>query len=160
MEINKKYLTKRNLDIYSELEFARYLNKIGQSPYFPFKDVGIDIIGIDRGLNPFFYQLKARNFNIRKGVWGFKIDRKKLQIFPKTKNSFWIFCVLKIAQDGFIFFKIPTMTLEKIYAERIKSCSEREGYFLDIRQNKSGTWEFVSPSRLNDLFNINEFLIK
>ena len=60
MKIDKKYLIRRNLDRYSELEFAREMEKIYQRPFFPFKDKGIDIIGIDDGNRVYFYQLKAR----------------------------------------------------------------------------------------------------
>lgn len=41
---------------------------------------------------------------MKKKVWGFKINKKKMDRFPKTKNSFWILCALRIAQDKFDFF--------------------------------------------------------
>ena len=159
MKIDKKYLIRRNLDRYSELEFAREMEKIYQRPFFPFKDKGIDIIGIDDGNRVYFYQLKARNFNIRKKVWGFKIDKKKMEIFPQTKNSFWIFCALRIAQDKFDFFKIPINILKKLYEERIRTTTgSREGHFIDIKQ-KEGKWKFTNPERLNDITDFNKYLL-
>ena len=162
MNIDKKQLIKRNFDYYSELEFARKLAETGQEAFFPFKDKGVDIIGIDDQGKAYFYQLKARNLNFRKGVWGFKIDTKKLDKFPITDNSFWIFCALKVEEPKFDFFKIPVAKLKEIYYERKKTCGQREGHFIDIRKNKKNQskWEFVSPSRLNELCDINTFLMK
>ena len=44
MKINKKYFIRRNLDSYSEVEFSKFLERSGVKTFYPFKDVGIDML--------------------------------------------------------------------------------------------------------------------
>jgi len=159
--MNKKYIIRKKLDTYSEEVFAKKLIKIGQEPYFPFKDKGIDIISIDKKSNPFFYQLKARNKDIKYGEYWFMVNIKKLDKFPKTKNSFWIFCCFK-EDMTFDFFVLPLDVTKKWFSlyhnsEGIKN--KHDQYFLKIRPLSEGRFE-MSPRWLNKDIDIMKYLLK
>ena len=159
--INKKYITRRVLDTYSEEVFAKKLIKKEQEPFFPFKDKGIDIISIDKENNSFFYQLKARNKDVKYGEYWLMVNIKKLEKFPKTKRSFWVFCCFK--EEGvFDFFVIPLNITKKWFylynaSEGIKN--KHEEYFLKIRPLPNERYE-ISPRWLNKNINIMKYLLK
>tara|TARA_Y100000310_G_scaffold295222_1_gene326355 strand:- start:541 stop:1014 length:474 start_codon:yes stop_codon:yes gene_type:complete len=157
--MNKKYITRRILDKYSEDEFSKELIKLEQQPFFPFKDTGIDIVGIDKHNNPFFYQLKARNIGIRIKEYWFMVDKKKLEKFPKTKKSYWVFCCFKDT-DIFDFFIVPLSITKKWYKIHNDGCKKKqEKHHLSIKPISKGKYE-LSPKRLNKYINIMKYYLK
>jgi hypothetical protein len=155
VNILKNYMEIRAIDIWAEISFAKELSKHNQIPYFPFKDVGIDIIGIDNKNKSYFYQIKSRNINTRKMVYGFNINEKKLYNFPSnSKNSFWVFSCYK--KNKFDFFVVPYNITKKWYKLRKESCKEKGKYFLDIKPKDNG-YE-LRPGRLNKEIKIMKYL--
>ena len=159
--MNKKYITRRILDSHSEEVFAKKLIKKGQSSYFPFKDIGVDVIGIDKKNNPYFYQLKARNANLASEQYWFMVNIKKLEKFPNTKRSFWVFCCFK-QDNAFDFFIVPFHITKKWFnlyhnSEGIKR--KHEQYPLKIVPLSKGTYG-IAPKWINKRIDIMKYLMK
>jgi len=157
MNVDKKQLIIRNPDYYSELEFARRLKLKGQESYFPFKDRGIDIVGINKKGCPFFYQLKARNINRQYNSYWFPVKLKKLIEFPRGKNCYWVFCAFK--DKGKIdFFQVPISIVLKWYNETIRTKKNKDEDHLQI-DYKKGTYR-IAPERVAKKINIMKYLLK
>ena len=159
MKIYKKYLVRRNLDSYSEMVFGDRLNRHGHEIFYPFKDKGIDLVSIHKENKTYFYQLKARSINQQGGYW-FMVNIKKLEKFPKTNESFWVFCCF----DGnvFDFFQVPLKVVKKwfsLYHNSEGVRNKHEQYFLKITPISKGKYK-ISPDWLNSHINIMNFLLK
>lgn len=108
---NNLYLVRHALQTFSELEFAKKLKK-KYFTFFPFRDEGIDIMGIDKK-NPAIvkcFQVKARNKG--RHTYQFRIDKKS---FSRTKNvpSMWYVFVL-VDNDRIVdHIVIPVSHLKK-----------------------------------------------
>ena len=101
MKINKKYYIRRNLDSYSETEFAKLLEKEGYMVFYPFRDIGIDILAYKNGKVE-LYQLKARNEHGRRpNYYRFSI-KKDIEKLSKYTNIFFVLCALQ--PDGKLDF--------------------------------------------------------
>jgi hypothetical protein len=157
--INKKYITRRILDTYSEEVFARKLRKKeGQQSFYPFKDIGIDIVGIDKNHNPFFYQLKARRITFGAGHYKFMVNIDKLKEFPK-KNSFWVFCCFK-EDYKFDFFIVPLDITKKWFDITNKKANKKhKQYHLRIKPISERKYE-LAPKWMNDCIRIQDYLLK
>lgn len=159
MNIDKKQLIRRNLDYYSELEFAKKLKEMCQDSYYPHKDKGIDIIGIDKYLNTFFYQLKARNVDSQyPDEYWFLVKEKKIFEFPKSNKSFWVFCALR-SNGKFDFFIIPLKVIKKWYniAKETYDPKRVQHHLMIKIINKK--YE-IRPKRVAEKINIMKYLIK
>jgi hypothetical protein len=130
MQQIERYMSRRNLDAYAEIAFARYLSGKGTVPYFPFKDVGIDMIGILRGQVE-QYQLKARNEMLHMpGVYWFPL-RANLKNLSKIKGKvYFILCALQPNQKDFHFFKVPVREAARYY----KLKRHRTAKFFEIKR--------------------------
>jgi len=120
MKLPKKYLVRHHLDSYSEIEFASYLIKKGFQPFFPFKDIGIDIVA-HKKKNFELYQLKARNISLRYNQFRFRVKKEDIEKLSKSnnKNTYFIFCAFQENQK-FHFFKVPVSVVKKYFKEAPK----------------------------------------
>ena len=112
--MNQKYLTRHQLDAYSEMEFSKLLKKKKSQPFFPFKDEGIDIVAFkdNNFKKPFFFQLKARNLTIKNNVYRFRIFKTKIEEAEKINNFYWVLCAFK-SSGKFDFFVFPQKIIKK-----------------------------------------------
>ena len=161
MKVYKKYLVRRNLDMYSEMVFGDKLNKEGQEVFYPFKDKGVDLVSIDKEGNTYYYQLKARNLNSQYGEYWFRIVKKKLLKFKEmTKNKgFWVFCALK-EKEQFDFFQVPQEMVEEWFEEAVRNNTKnKDEKFLIVKPIENGKYE-IRPKRIAEKINIMNFLLK
>ena len=151
MKINKKYYIRRNLDSYSEIEFAKILEKDGYMVFYPFRDIGIDILAY-KGRKVELYQLKARNEHGRRpNYYRFSI-RKDIEKLSKYPNTFFILCALQ-PSGKFDFFKLPIDVAEEYFKEKGAKDS-----WLGIERINPRDYE-IRPRRIANLFDINNYLI-
>lgn len=145
--MNKKFLTRHHLDAFSEETFAKLLDKKGEMAFFPFKDVGVDILSINKNNQLRCYQLKARNINQANGEYWFKIkkDLDKVNEFP---NFYWVFCALKEGEYIFDFFVVPKEEINNYFKMKTEKAE-----FLQIKP-KDGRY-IIIPKRAE--FNINQY---
>lgn len=148
-----RYLVRRNLDAYAEIAFARYLSKRGVVPYFPFRDVGIDMIGLKEG-GVEFYQLKARNeMRAPKDHYWFPV-RKNIEGLSKfKKKAFFILCALQPNQADFHFFKVPVPVAKHYFNAK----HYRKSKFFEIRRRENGSYRIV-PSYI--AIDVDRFRLK
>lgn len=141
----KKYEIRRNLDMYSEKKFAKELYDRDYVPYYPFKDVGIDILAT-KERKIYNYQLKARSLTSKNEYW-FSVKLKSLNKYLKEKNMFYVFCAL-LSNNQFDFFVLPIKDVHKWFIEYIKGCkTERDKCFLKIRPIEKNKY-VVRPIRM------------
>ncbi len=110
----KNFLIRRNLEFYSTTHFAKLLRRKGFEVYFPFEDKGIDLLTVKGGV-VFYYQLKARTINERRGQqneYWFSIKKSKMDQSLKIKNFFWVFCAVR-PDLNFDFFQIDAKKLHE-----------------------------------------------
>lgn len=142
--------------------FAGKINKqFNQKAFYPFKDKGIDIIGLDKNNNLCFYQLKARNINQKFGEYWFQVEEEKLKRFEKVtrgKKSFWVLCALK-EKEQFAFFKVPIGIVIRWYDEAKKNYKQKKKLFLHIKPLEDGTY-IIAPERVAKKINIMRYLLK
>jgi|GEM_PF-3730352 hypothetical protein len=157
MKIDKKYFIRRNLDSYSEVEFAKFLEKKRISAFYPFRDIGIDVLAFN-GRRVELYQLKARNEQSRyPNVYWFPIRKKDIEKLSKFPNSFFIFCALQ-PNNKFDFFKLPIDVVKKYIKLREKTTKKSEKMFLEIK--KIGKKKYIiKPERISKYIDINKYLL-
>ncbi len=143
------------MDSFAETEFAKFLWKKDIQPFYPFKDVGIDMIGVSR-IKVEFYQLKARN-PMAKGnnIYGFPITKKGIQKLSKLKNSFFILCTLQ-PNKTFHFFKLPPVIIREYDKQRkaSKYPKRHKTGFFKIEKIDEKTYR-IRPKYIK--IDINEF---
>ncbi len=151
---SEKYLIRRNLDTYSELEYARFIQKKGYSAFYPFKDTGVDIVSYrDRAIE--FYQLKARNeYRRQKGYYWFMINKKDVKKLLKFPKAFFVLCALQ-SDDRFAFFKLPTSTVKKWLELIERQTGKKKSHFLKIKRTNNG-YE-LRPERIKDQINLSRY---
>jgi hypothetical protein len=149
-----KYRTRRQLESFSEEEFAKYLIGKGYLPFFPYKDTGIDMAALKGGKIE-FYQLKSRIQSLRhEGKYRFKVwhDIKKLKK-AHISNAFFILCALQPDEGRFDFFKVPLKVVEEYFRKNVcKSTS-----FLDIQKLDKNEYE-IRPKYI--MLNINKYRLR
>lgn len=153
---NQKYIIRRNLDTYSEEKFAKELIDRGFIPYYPFKDVGIDILATKKN-KIFRYQLKARSLNSYNEYW-FMVNEKRLNRNLKQQNMFYVFCAL-LSNNQFDFFVIPVKIIKRWYDKKREGMKtekqkKREDVFLDIKPIGKSKYE-IRPKRIK--INIDKY---
>jgi hypothetical protein len=149
MNPSEKYLTRRHLEAYSEISFSKFLFKKGIAPYFPFKDVGIDMVAF-KGNKIEFYQLKARNENLnQKRVYWFSL-KKNLHKLSKFRNTYFILCALQPNQKEFHFFKIPIKMIIKYFKKK----HARNARMFEIKRISESNYKLM-PQYLK--WNINKY---
>lgn len=136
----QKYFIRRNLDMYSELEFSKELVKKGFVAYYPFKDVGIDIIAIKNN-KVYNYQLKARSLN-RFGNYSFMVHKRKLDKYVSKKNMYYVLCAL-LPNNRFDFFIIPIKIVNKWFKEYRKKIKKKESHFLVLKPDHNKNYTIV-----------------
>mgnify|MGYP001626461639 CR=1 FL=1 len=154
----KKYLIRRHLDIYAELELAKFLERRGIQVFYPFKDIGIDMLAFN-GKSFEFYQLRARNEMKRyPNVYWFPIKKRELEKLSKFPNVFFILCALK-RNGKFDFFKLPLRIVKKYIKLKEKKRKKEEKMFLEIERIGERNYK-IRPERIRKLININSYLFK
>lgn len=159
MKIGKKFFIRRNLDFYSEIEFAKYLEKKDFQPFYPHRDTGIDILAV-KNRTVEYYQLKARNEQARcPGIYWFQIKKKaivSLLNLSKTK-TFFVLCALQPGEK-FDFFKMPVKIVEKYIKLREQTTKKNKEHFLEIGRINKGRYK-IKPERISKIININKYLL-
>lgn len=144
----------RNLDMYAEKEFAKKLLEMGQVPYYPFKDKGIDILTM-KGNTAYKYQLKARNLKDQNHDYWFTIRKRDLKKYLKEKNMFYVFCAV-LPDTHFDFFIIPIKMVYWWFKEYTKECETKLDPFFRIKPVSKGKYK-VEPKRIK--LDINKYKI-
>ncbi len=157
MEIPRKYFIRRNLDSYAEIEFAKFLEKNGFQVFYPFRDIGIDILAFD-GRKVELYQLKARN-EMRKhpSTYWFPIRKKEIQKLSIFPNVFFILCALK-PNGRFDFFKLPLSIIKKYVVLKEQNTKKSEKLFLEIKRIRERNYA-IRPERIVRFIDINKYLL-
>ncbi|MEM5879330.1 MAG: hypothetical protein QXU74_02445 [Candidatus Aenigmatarchaeota archaeon] len=154
MKIEKKYFIRRNLDSFAEEEFAKYLLRKGVQPFYPFKDIGIDMLGYNNGKVE-LYQLKARRQQARnKNLYWFSVRKKDIEKLLNFKNAFFVFCALQ-PNYTFHFFKVPIKIVKKYFERRKTKKPEME--FFEIEKIDEEKYD-IRPKYIK--IDINKFLAK
>jgi hypothetical protein len=157
MKINNKYFIRRKLDSYSEIEFAKFLEKKKVKAFYPFRDVGIDVLAFD-GKKVEFYQLKARNEHGRyPNVYWFPVRKKDIKKLSKFPNSFFVLCALQ-PNNKFDFFKLPIDVVKKYIKLREKTTKKSEKMFLEIKRIGKRKY-IIKPERISKFIDINKYLL-
>ncbi len=157
MEIDKKYFIRRNLDSYAEIEFAKFLEKRGIQVFYPFRDIGIDILAFD-GKNVELYQLKARNEMRRyPNVYWFPIRKRNIKKLSNFPNTFFVLCALK-PNGKFDFFKLPLSVVKEYIRLREQTTKKAEKVFLEIKRIGKRDY-IIKPERIGKVININDYLL-
>jgi len=160
MDVKKKYLIRRSLDFYSELEFAKFLEKKGYLVFYPFRDVGIDMMSYKNGKIE-LYQLKSRNEHVRyPNIYWFPIRKKdiiKLEEYSRFFDVFFVLCALQ-TNGKFDFFKIPLNVVKQYIRLREKTTKKRDAHFLEIKRISERNYE-IKPERIRKQININNYLL-
>jgi hypothetical protein len=158
MKINKKYFIRRNLDSYSEVEFAKFLEKRGIKVFYPFRDdVGVDILAFNEGKVE-FYQLRARNEQSRyPNVYWFQIGKKDIKKLSRFPNSFFILCALQ-PNNKFDFFKLPIDVVKRYIKLRERTTKKSEKTFLEIKRIDERKY-IIKPERISKFIDINKYLL-
>lgn len=159
MEVSKDFVIKVHLDLFSELEFKRLIEK-DFNAYFPYDDIGIDIVAFPKNdpSKPEFYQLKAANTYKRnpKQYWFNVLKNVKKYRTAKEKPIFFIFCAFDMDTKQFDFFKIPFETVDKYIKQKVDKKK-----FFQIKKNHKKKYEIVPRDR--QLYprnkDINDYLI-
>jgi hypothetical protein len=135
----ERYLVRRNLDAYAEIAFSHFLASRGFIPYFPFKDVGIDMLGMKKGAVE-LYQLKSRNeMRAPKHHYWFPA-RKNVTPLSKLKGKvFFILCALQPNQKDFHYFKVQVSVVDRYF--RLKHYQKSKHF--EIKRLKDGSYKIV-----------------
>jgi len=159
MKISRKYFIRRDLALYSEIEFAKFIMKRGFMPFYPFKDEGIDILAFNEKENKIeFCQLKARNEMKRyPNIYWFPIRKKDIEKLSRFPNAFFILCALR--PDGkFDFFKLPVPVVKKYIELREQTTKKQSKQFLEIERLGKRNYQ-IKPKRISEKIDINKYLL-
>lgn len=148
----QKYEIRRNLEMFSQKEFAHKLNELGYTSYYPFKDVGIDILATKKNLTH-KYQLKSRNSN-KFGEYRYPCKLTDLKKFRHEKNMFWVLCAL-LPNNKFDFFILPINILFHNWFEKYQKEAKKK--FLRIKPLGNHNYE-IGPKMIK--LDINKYLLK
>lgn len=153
----KKYEVRRNLSMYSEKKFAEELSKSGYTLYYPFKDIGIDILAT-KDKKIFKYQLKARDLNTKSAYW-FLIRISDLNEYLTERNMYYVFCAL-LANNQFDFFIVPIKKVFDWWNEHTNGLGVTHNKeFLKIKPIGRHKYE-IRPKRLKKKIDVNKYLLK
>jgi len=158
MRIGKKFFIRRNLDFYSEIEFAKYLEKKNFQAFYPHRDTGIDLLAVKDGLVE-YYQLKARNEHSRyaNDYW-FLIKKRAIEKLLNLPRAFFVLCAL-LPGEKFDFLKMPVKIVEKYIKLRELTTKKKEQHFLIIKRIDERKYR-IKPERISKIIDINKYLLK
>jgi len=150
-----KFLSRHHLDAYSEMVFSDLLIRKGYEVYFPFKDVGIDII-TTKNRKIKYYQLKSRNPLKDNVTYWFPVRRSISKIKSlnyNLKQVHFVFCALQLNQKEFHFFEVPFKRV-LAYFNKKRGKLKRDFEIRRIKEDKYETLPYYIK------FNINKYRFK